>query len=60
MAQAFTLAEKMFLFNGRKNSMSAVMTPTDGKPAFLVQTYEQVLHLEGDLSISFFTSLQET
>merc|ERR1719409_1303154 len=31
MAQAFTMAEKMFLLGGRKRAMSAVLTLTDGK-----------------------------
>merc|ERR1719238_841929 len=35
MAQAFTMAEKMFLLGGRRKAMSAVLTLTDGKPSFL-------------------------
>jgi len=34
MAQAFTIAEKMFLLDGRRRAMSAVLTLTDGSPRF--------------------------
>jgi len=55
MAQAFDLAEKMFLLNGRKKAMSAVLTLTDGKPSFLFQTYEKVLQLK-DKHVKLFFS----
>merc|ERR1719453_1696869 len=53
MAQAFTVAEKMFLLGGRKLAQSAVMTITDGKPSFLFQTYEKVKQLK-DKHVSLF------
>merc|ERR1719327_168254 len=59
MAQAFTLAEKMFLLNGRKKSMSAVLTLTDGKPSFLFQTYEKVLQLKDKHVKLFFSPVTE-
>jgi len=59
MAQAFGLAEKMFLLNGRKNAMSAVMTLTDGKPSFLFQTYEKVLQLKDKHVKLFFSPVTE-
>merc|ERR1719181_1925336 len=59
MAQAFTLAEKMFLLNGRKKAMSAVLTLTDGKPSFLFQTYEKVLQLKDKHVKLFFAPVTE-
>merc|ERR1719265_3050424 len=46
MAQAFTMAETMFLLGGRRRAMSAVLTLTDGKPSFLFNTYEKVMQLK--------------
>jgi len=59
MAQAFTLADKMFLLNGRKKAMSAVMTLTDGKPSFIFQTYEKVLQLKDKHVKLFFSPVTE-
>jgi hypothetical protein len=59
MAQAFDLAEKMFLLGGRKRAMSAVMTLTDGKPSFLFQTYEKVLQLKDKHVKLFFSPVTE-
>jgi len=59
MAQAFTLAEKLFLLGGRKKAMSAVMTLTDGKPSFLFQTYEKVLQLKDKHVKLFFSPVTE-
>jgi hypothetical protein len=59
MAQAFTLAEKMFLLGGRKRAMSAVMTLTDGKPSFLFNTYEKVLQLKDKHVKLFFSPVTE-
>merc|ERR1719181_986969 len=59
MAQAFTMAEKMFLLGGRKRAMSAVLTLTDGKPSFLFQTYEKVLQLKDKHVKLFFSPVTE-
>jgi hypothetical protein len=59
MAQAFTLAEKMFLLGGRKRAMSAVLTLTDGKPSFLFNTYEKVLQLKDKHVKLFFAPVTE-
>jgi len=45
MAQSFTVAEKVLLLGGRKSAQSAVLTITDGKPSFLVETWEKVRQL---------------
>merc|ERR1719263_439716 len=57
MAQAFTVAEKLFLLNGRKQSQSAVMTITDGKPSFLFQTFEKVKQLKDKHVKLFFAPI---
>merc|ERR1719450_1630822 len=59
MAQAFDLAEKMFLLNGRKKAMSAVMTLTDGKPSFIFQTYEKVMQLKDKHTKLYFAPITE-
>ena len=50
MAQAVTLAEKMFFLGGRTRAMSAVLTLTNEKPSFLLPTYEKVLQLRISIS----------
>merc|ERR1719390_6537 len=59
MAQAFDLAEKMFLLGGRKKAMSAVLTLTDGKPSFYFQTNEKVLQLKDKHVKLFFSPVTE-
>jgi len=59
MAQAFDLAEKMFLLGGRKKAMSAVLTLTDGKPSFFFQTNEKVLQLKDKHVKLFFAPVTE-
>merc|ERR1719453_2675039 len=59
MAQAFTVAEKMFLLGGRKLAQSAVMTITDGKPSFLFNTYEKVMQLKDKHVKLFFAPVIE-
>merc|ERR1719240_2567188 len=59
MAQAFGLAEKMLLLNGRKRAMSAVLTLTDGKPSFLFNTYEKVMQLKDKHVKLFFAPVTE-
>merc|ERR1719182_1229889 len=59
MAQAFILAEKYFLLDGRKTAQSAVMTLTDGKPSFLFQTNEKVLQLKDKHTKLFFAPVTE-
>merc|ERR1719409_289859 len=57
MAQAFGVAEKMFLLGGRKEAQSAVMTLTDGKPSFLFQTYQKVMELKDKHVKLFFAPI---
>jgi len=59
MAQAFTMAEKMFLLGGRRRAMSAVLTLTDGKPSFLFNTYEKVMQLKDKHVKLFFSPVTE-
>merc|ERR1719207_361241 len=59
MAQAFTLAEKLFLLGGRKAAQAAVMTITDGKPSFLFQTHEKVMQLKDKHTKLFFVPITE-
>jgi hypothetical protein len=59
MAQAFTMAEKLFLLGGRRKAMSAVLTLTDGKPSFLFNTYEKVLQLKDKHVKLFFAPVTE-
>jgi hypothetical protein len=59
MAQAFGVAEKMFLLGGRKEAQSAVMTITDGKPSFLFQTYQKVMELKDKHVKLFFAPITD-
>merc|ERR1719399_1940535 len=59
MAQAFTMAEKMFLIRGRRRAMSAVLTLTDGKPSFIFNTYEKVKQLKDKHVKLFFAPVTE-
>jgi len=59
MAQAFTLAEKLFLLDGRQMAQSAVLTLTDGKPSFLFQTAEKVMQLKDKHTKLFFAPVTE-
>merc|ERR1719375_3041585 len=49
----------MFLLNGRKRAMSAVLTLTDGKPSFLFNTYEKVMQLKDKHVKLFFSPVTE-
>jgi len=53
MAQSFTVAEKLLLLGGRREAQSAVLTLTDGKPSFLIETWEKVQQLK-DKHVSIF------
>jgi len=59
MAQALTLAEKMFLTDGRKEAQSAVMVITDGKPTLLYETQEKVTKLKDKAVKLFFAPVTE-
>merc|ERR1719217_1670669 len=59
MAQAFTLAEKIFLLGGRKKAQEAVLTITDGKPSFLFQTHEKVMQLKDKHTKLYFAPITE-
>lgn len=59
MAQALTLAEKMFLSNGRAKAQSAVIVITDGKPTLLYETQEKVIELKDKQVKLFFAPITE-
>jgi hypothetical protein len=59
MAQAFALAETMYTSSGRKNSQSALLVITDGKPSFQFQTNELVEQLDDKGVQRFFVVVSE-
>jgi uncharacterized protein YegL len=59
MAQALTMAENMFLTDGRKEAQSAVMVITDGKPTLLYETQEKVMKLKDKAVKLFFAPVTE-
>merc|ERR1719440_1463945 len=59
MAQAFALAETMYTAAGRKNSQSALLVITDGKPSFQFQTNELVQQLDDKGVQRFFVIVSE-
>merc|ERR1719207_467982 len=59
MAQAFTLAEKLFLLGGRRTAQEAVLTITDGKPSFLFDTQEKVMQLKDKHTMLSFAPITE-
>jgi len=54
MAQAFSLAEDMFIKNGRKDAQQSVMLITDGKPSFAFMTNEMVEQLDDKGIMRYF------
>jgi len=46
MAQAFSMAEKMFITGSRKSAQQSVLVVTDGKPSFAWMTNEMVEQLD--------------
>ena len=59
IAQALTKAAKLFLFDGREMTQSAVLTLTDGRPSFLLQTAEKVVQLTDKHTKLIFASVTE-
>merc|ERR1719440_334665 len=60
MAQAFALAETMYTAAGRKNSQSALLVITDGKPSFQFQTNELVEQLDDKGVQRFFVVVSDS
>jgi len=54
MAQAFSMAEDMFIKGSRKNAQQSVMLITDGKPSFAFQTNEMVEQLDDKNIMRYF------
>jgi uncharacterized protein YegL len=54
MAQAFSMAEKMFILGSRKSAQQSVMLVTDGKPSFAFMTNEMVEQLDDKNIMRYF------
>jgi len=54
MAQAFAMAEDMFIKGSRRNAQQAVMLVTDGRPSFAFMTNEMVEQLDDKGIMRFF------
>merc|ERR1719162_1332378 len=54
MAQAFSMAEDMFIKGSRKSAQQSVMLITDGKPSFAFQTNEMVEQLDDKNIMRYF------
>jgi len=54
MAQAFSLAEDMFIKGARKSAQQSVMLVTDGKPSFAFMTNEMVEQLDDKSIMRYF------
>ena len=54
MAQAFSMAEDMFIKGARKSAQQAVMLITDGKPSFKFMTNEMVEQLDDKGIMRYF------
>jgi len=60
MAQAFAMAEEMFIKGSRREAHQSVMVITDGKPSFSFQTNEMVEQLEDKGILRYFVVVSET
>jgi len=60
MAQAFAMAEDMFVKGSRKGAQQSVMVVTDGKPSFSFQTNEMVDQLDDKGIMRYFVIVSET
>lgn len=60
MAQAFAMAEDMFVKGSRKNAQQSVMVVTDGKPSFSFMTNEMAEQLEDKSIMRYFVIVSET
>jgi len=54
MAQAFSMAEDMFIKGSRKNAQQSVLLITDGKPSFSFMTNEMVEQLDDKNILRYF------
>jgi len=54
MAQAFSMAEDMFIKKGRKDAQASVLLITDGKPSFAWMTNEMVEQLDDKGIMRYF------
>jgi len=54
MAQAFQMAENMFILGSRKSAQQSVLTITDGKPSFAWMTNEMVEQLDDKNIMRYF------
>lgn len=59
MAQAFSMAEDMFVKGSRKFAQSSVMVVTDGKPSFSFMTNEMVEKLDDKSIMRYFVVINE-
>jgi len=59
MAQAFALAEDMFIKGSRKDAQQSVMTITDGKPSFAFMTNEMVEQLDDKGIMRYFVVVND-
>merc|ERR1719487_2342505 len=59
MAQAFSMAEDMFIKGSRRNAQQSVMLITDGKPSFAWQTNEMVEQLDDKGIMRYFIIVNE-
>jgi len=60
MAQAFAMAEDMFIKGSRKEAQQSVMVITDGKPSFSFMTSEMVEQLDDKSIMRYFVVISET
>jgi len=60
MAQAFAMAEDMFVKGSRTNAQQSVMLVTDGKPSFSFMTNEMVEQLDDKNIMRYFVIVTET
>jgi len=60
MAQAFAMAEDMFVKDSRSAAQQSVMVVTDGKPSFSFQTNEMVEQLDDKGIMRYFVIVSET
>jgi len=59
MAQAFSMAEDMFIKGARKSAQQSVMLITDGKPSFAFMTNEMVEQLDDKGIMRYFVCVNE-
>lgn len=60
MAQAFSMAEDMFVKGSRKGAQSSLLVVTDGKPSFSFMTNEMAEQLDDKSIMRYFFIVSET